>query len=249
MLKRLYCTDLDNTIICSEKPSVYGICVAIKNGKNTSFMTNQSYDKFIDIIGRIDTVPVTTRCEKSYNNIYLKKYFKRALVDNGAVLISNNTYESLDWLMETRQIVNVNDVDKRFMQVRHLIESYGYIEKWGSEFVLDYVYAGESDLEKVKQELKEGLEQYSDLLLINFGKTSLLCTYKCLSKGVNIKRFADKFGYNIYLTSGDNKEDETMFSYSEISIGRANATFSINTSGHSKLDFCNWVINTVDDIV
>lgn len=239
---RLYCTDLDNTIICGQEPEYFGTCVAIKNNKKASFMTMESYDKFIEIISNIMTLPITTRCEKSYNNIYLKKFFKYALVDNGAILISENAKECEDWIKESRQIIS--PYKKEFEEIRKLIEFYGYKEKWGSEFVLDYV--NKEITEEKKNELQKKLESYGNFL-INIGKTSFVCTYNKLSKGENIKRFAQKYGYEIYITTGDNKEDESMFCESVHSFGKNNA--KINLKSTDKLDFCNKVINEVYELL
>ena len=55
-MQKLFCTDLDNTIICNEKPNLLGICVATKNNINSSYMDNKTYDKFIKIINHIKTI-------------------------------------------------------------------------------------------------------------------------------------------------------------------------------------------------
>jgi hydroxymethylpyrimidine pyrophosphatase-like HAD family hydrolase len=226
-----------------------GICVATKNNKNTSFMNNNSYDKFVEITKKIDVLPVTTRCKKSYLNIYLKKYFQRALVDNGATLVSENKNEEEEWLEESRNIVLEHNAKQNFDKAREIIELYGYKEKWGSEFVLDYVYKSNIPIENIKEKIEEELKPLSDTILINVGNTSILCTYKCLSKGNNIKRYANHFNFNIYLTSGDNKEDESMFENSQISIGKEKATYVYEDNSKSKLKFCDWVIQTVYDLI
>lgn len=242
-MKRLYCTDLDSTIICNQAPTQLGICVATKNNKNASYMTNESYDTFIKIINSIDTLPITTRCEKSYNNIYLKKFFKYALVDNGAILVYDDKKIRDNWVAESYKLIK-ND-QKDFEEIRSIIEKFGYTEKWGSDFVLDYVNKNinSETIEKLKQEITP----LSDNLLININKTSILVTFEKLSKGANIERFAKQFNYELFLTSGDNKEDESMFNKSTISLGKKNATYCKECN--DKLEFCDFIINTAYTII
>ena len=244
----LFCTDLDNTLICGIEPAHYGVCVAEKDGKKASYMTNDSYDKFVRLCDKIQVLFITTRCRKSYENIYLKKYVKKALVDNGAVLVSFKHEEEEEWLAESRRLIET-DVDN-FNQARAVHESYGYTEKWGSEFVLDYLNkdAGSLDFNA----LKKDLSVFEDCLLLNIGHTSCVVTYKKLSKGINIKRYADKFKYSIYLTAGDGKEDVSMFEYSELSIGKegSGATCFIQSSKlNNRLDFCNFVVGTAYELI
>lgn len=234
--------DLDNTIFCDTEPLATdsGICVAHKNGKKASFMTGVSYDKFVKICDYYDILPVTTRCLASYNNIYLKKYFKDALVENGAVLISNNKDEMESWLLESRSIIS-ND-KKDFDNIRSIIEGYGYNEKWpeDSEFVLDYTHPDITD--EIKFQIRKQLCVYDNFEIV-LGNSSIVVVYKKLSKGECIKRYAKKYEKEIFIVAGDSKLDHSMFKESFISIGKEDANFNFMTS--NKLDFCNFVVKTL----
>lgn len=242
-MEKLFCTDLDSTIICSQEPEDFGVCVAMKDGRKSSFMNNDSYIKFVEIVKKIKVLPITTRCERSYNNIHLKIFFNYALVDNGAILVCDNKKEKEDWLEESRIIVK--DDKENFEKIRKIIEKYGYKEKWGSEFVLDYV--NKDITSKAKEKLLEEIKPYTSNLLVNIGETSFVCTFDKLSKGNNIKRFAQKYNYELYISSGDNKEDESMFKVTTISIGKKNALYNYETK--DKLTFCDKVINKVYEII
>lgn len=242
-MEKLYCTDMDSTIICNQQPTEFGVCVAVKGGRNTSFMYNEAYDKFVEITKKIKTLPITTRCEKSYNNIYLKKLFNYALVDNGAILVCDNLKEREDWILESREIVKEDA--ENFEKIRKIIESYGYKEKWGSEFVLDYVNKDVTDEDILN--IQKEIDGLTDNLLINIKNTSFVCTYKKLSKGSNIKRFATKYSYELYISSGDNLEDESMFEVTKYSVGKSKA--SKNIEAKDKLSFCHEVIKAVEQYI
>ena len=253
---KLYCTDLDGTILTSEKPKdgEFVICVAVKNNKCASFMYNESYDKFLKIISNINTLPITSRCEESYNNIYFKKFFEYALVDNGAKLLHNGEVD-IEWLEESRDIINKHKSKEKFEMAKKYIESFGYERKWSTEFVLDYAIRNISE-ERVN-ELKSLLSEYSDVLNIRFGKHSVIGTYKCLTKGINIKRFADRYGYELFISSGDSLEDISMFDYTKYSYWKgldeiknsSNNIIVFNGDNSSKYNYINWLIDNIYDLV
>lgn len=245
----LFATDIDNTLICKKKPDSMGICVAVKNGENASYMSNESYDKLVKMLSMMEILPVTTRCRKSYENIYLKKFAKRALVDNGAVLVSENKEEEEEWLSWSRSVVKEHK--KRFRQAGIILKSYGYREKWGSEFTLDYVNNTACSLQQ------KVLEDFKDILLISEpggSHRAVLCSYKELSKGICIQRFAEKFGYDLFLSAGDSSEDESMFSKTLYSIGKkgSGAVYEFADDKSRKHDsrlFCDYVIDTADMLI
>ena len=241
-MENAYFTDMDSTIICSKVTGDDLVCVATKNGKSTSFMRKGSKELFDTITTKIVTVPITTRCERSYNNILLKTLFKHALADNGARLITEDEKEREEWLAESYEISS--GARAQFDECRKIIESYLYKEKWGSDFVLDYS-CKMITAEEVKK-LASELEKFTELL-VNTGKTSIVVTFKCLSKGVAIKRYCKKFGFFPYLSSGDNKEDESMFNVTKFSIGKKNATYVLDTN--DKLEFCDFVVQKTAELI
>ena len=79
--RRLWATDMDSTLICNQPVNKFGVCVAVKGGKNTSFMKNETYDKLMKLINceDINILPITSRCRTSYLNIYFNKFFAKIL--------------------------------------------------------------------------------------------------------------------------------------------------------------------------
>lgn len=242
-MAKVYFTDMDSTIICSGVQGDDLVCVAIKNGKPASFMRKTSLEKFEEITQIIMTVPITTRCDRSFRNIFLKDLFDVALVDNGAILLRGKNLEVDEtWLKESFEITA--PWRNNFDQARSIIESYGYKEKWGSDFVLDYTHKDISEDDKSK--MKEQLVSL-DGLLVNISKSGCIVTFVCLSKGATVKRFSEKYGYIPYLSSGDNAEDQSMFQETQLSVGKKDATFNFETK--NKLEFCDFVINTVYELL
>lgn len=231
-MENLYCTDLDGTIICN-KTADGCVVVAKKHNVPSSFMYPQSLAALDEILTRIDVLPVTTRCLKSYQNVCIKDKFRFALVDNGARLVCGNNELEKEWEEESRRIASASK--ENFDKARVLIEGCGCKEKWGSEFVLDYV----TDRCMAGSELARNLIQMTDLS-VNIKADGIIVTNRSLSKGECIKRFAEKFQYCLFLSSGDSAEDESMYGVTKHSIGSEGAEFEI----HEKygLSYCYMVL-------
>lgn len=197
----------------------------------------------MEILNSIKVIPVTSRCEQSYKNIYLKSFFSDALVDNGAILVTDDTILYNLWIKKSREIVNEDS--ETLHKIKSILKEYGLQDKWGSEFTADFFRKDISKNEIL--EISTLLKKYEDNFLINIGKDYVLVSYKKLSKGENIKRYANLFNKNILLTAGDNLEDISMFKYSKYSIGKDNSTFIIKSE--NKLDFCDKVLNKSYEII
>ena len=110
---------------------------------------------------------------------------------------------------------------------------------------MDYV---NTDTNKdIIENISNEVHDYNRNILINIKNTSITCTYKKLSKGENIKRFANKYNYELFISLGDSKEDESMFKVTQYSVGKKNATY--NYKIEDKLEYCNQVIKCAHDIV
>ncbi len=236
---RAFYTDMDGTIICNEKGENL-VAVAGKNGKDSSFMYVDTYRKFCSIVSRIKTIPLTTRCEQSYHNIYLSGLCSEALVENGAILVTSNNLDRENWLFESRKIISSDISD--FHEIESIFYDYGFRPKWqGVEFVLDMVCDGinKDDL----CSMRESLERYSNFLIHTTSKTAV-CTYKKLSKGSNLLRHSTLRGYEPFVSAGDRVEDESMFHVTKYSFGLHNI---LHTG--CKLDFCRDVISCVYGLI
>ena len=159
--RKLWATDMDGTLICNQPVNKYGICVAVKGGKNSSFMKNETYDKLMKLINceDINILPITSRCRTSYLNIYFNKFFDRALVENGAILVSNNKQEEIEWITESREIIK--EVKKNKCKE---IDAIGMLYGWFGD---DHLQTGISAHRKYRKNRtenisqKEGMEEYA----------------------------------------------------------------------------------------
>lgn len=225
-------TDLDGTLIDSSNKTPREVCVATKNNKPSSFISENTYKKFSKLKNMINIVPVTTRCKLSYENVKITKDMEYALVDNGAILLHNNIVDE-EWLDESYKLSKISR--NNFNKCREILEKYGYIEKWGSDFVLDYVNKNISL--KDKENMKSELIDYCDGLRIKINNTSAVILFDRLSKGENIRRYIKKFNVEPLISAGDTSEDETMFLYTTYSIGNNLSSATYNNKDRNMIDY------------
>lgn len=103
----LFCCDLDNTLIYSYKHELKQKkrCVELYQGREISFMTEDTYRLLKTLNNKVSIVPVTTRTVEQYQRIHLGiGTFDYALTCNGGVLFLNGK-EDASWYEETRKMI------------------------------------------------------------------------------------------------------------------------------------------------
>lgn len=117
-------TDLDNTLIYSQKKMAkQSCCVEWKEGRELSYMTEESYKRLQKINEKeeIHIIPVTTRSLEQYQRIeFLEKTPKLALVANGGILLVNGKIDET-WRQETLDIIAESK--------KELEKAWNYLEK------------------------------------------------------------------------------------------------------------------------
>lgn len=120
----VFATDLDNTLIYSQKKTAkQSCCVEWKEGRELSYMTEESYKKVQEINEKeeIHIVPVTTRSLEQYQRIkLLEKAPKLALVANGGILLVDGKIDEA-WKQETQDIIAESK--------KELEKAWDYLEK------------------------------------------------------------------------------------------------------------------------
>ena len=223
-------SDLDGTLINGKGK---GVCVGTKNGKKSSYMSKQAFKDFQDLKNKIQIVPTTSRCLRSYKNVDLTNGIGYAMVENGAVLVDLNYEVDYEWLNESYELVKYSR--ESFDKCREIIERYGYKEKWGSDFVLDYTIdrINARDLVMMMSELNK----YKRDIVFRLGNNYIVGLFRKLSKGFAIDRYTQKFDCEAFISAGDNIEDETMFKRTKYSIGLKNATYTT-----TKENLCDYTV-------
>lgn len=209
----LFACDIDNTLLYSYKKKQDGyICVEVNKGKEQGFMSQYTYNNFIEMTKRVKFVPVTTRSVEQYRRIvfpfnYIPEY---ALVSNGAVLLHNGNVQS-DWNLvkkddllkhQLSEIYNCYHNDNRFINCRIVDESYVF------------VYCAKNiDAETVKNELSE----ITDLNVELSGK-KIYFFPESLSKGNAVSYLKNIINPDYTISAGDSTIDLSMLNMADRAI-------------------------------
>ena len=199
---KMFCTDLDNTLIYSYKREIgeEKRCVEIYKDKEISFITEKSIQLLTKIAKKAMVVPVTTRTVEQYQRIELgigvPKY---ALTCNGGVLLKDGEkdmcwhYDSLK-LAETSwdELWKAQDILKydknRSMEVQFIEELF--------------VFTKSTKPEETVHKLMEKLD-LSKMDIFSNG-VKIYAIPKNLTKGNAIRRLREALGIEYVTAKGEN---------------------------------------------
>ena len=87
-MKKLFLTDIDNTLIYSYKHAKDGdVCVENIHDKPQGYMPVYAYENLARVGEAFEVVPITTRSAEQYNRISFPLKIKHAVVANGGLLL------------------------------------------------------------------------------------------------------------------------------------------------------------------
>ena len=217
MGKTLIACDLDNTLIFPASKKREGdICAEHIDGKEQSFISPGSLEALEKINALRDAVflPVTSRSREQYLRICLPESCtaRHALVCNGAVLLNNGVPDG-QWEMELMPYVTA----KR-EETERLYEKYRGFDCFTSIRIVDsiFLFAACRD-RRTAEELYSELKKETSLDLFLSGR-KLYWFYEGTGKGENVKRYAEKNGFDRVIAAGDSLIDRSMLAVSDIAL-------------------------------
>lgn len=215
----LFACDLDNTLIHSYKRADENdICVEIGNdGKKLSYMTPKAYDALEKLRENknICIVPLTTRSIEQYQRINLFKNAvpEYAMTSNGGNLLINGVPDR-EWYEDSLKLIsNCIDEMKKGMDILDNHSATQFPSRFVDEL---FVFTKSAAVDEITRILENSLDTDKVSVFRNGVKVYVLP--KILSKGTAVKRFSEKFGYDMTISAGDSGFDIPMLSFTDISI-------------------------------
>lgn len=208
--------DLDNTLIYSYKRDIGKAKrnVEIYQGREISFITENTLRNLRAIQKKMLIVPTSTRAIEQYDRISLPiRPLPYALVCNGGILLANGTREpswyqaSLEFIQES---VPALESARRFLErdVRRRFE-LRFIEEL-------FLFTKCDQAEAVVRQLQE----VSDRATVNIfhNKEKVYVVPVNLSKGKAVERFREYIGADRVIAAGDSAFDVSMLREADIGI-------------------------------
>lgn len=209
-------TDLDNTLIYSYKHNI-GVektCVEVYQGRNISFMTNESIKLLQYINKKILVVPTTTRTVEQYRRINMGIGTPRyALVCNGGVLLVDGA-EDIEWTQESGRLVlsSQNELKKAERLLAGDTDISFEIRNIKNLFIFTKSNHPSGSVENLRGKL--------DLSLVDVFSNGIkvYIVPKTLNKGRSIKRLRKKLNPKYVIAAGDSDFDIPMLNEAEVSL-------------------------------
>lgn len=219
--RRIYATDLDNTLIYSHKfiaqhqiPLAEVSCVEQYNGRDINYIYNKVANR-LDDFRESDClfIPVTTRRTEQYLRVHLGVTPEYAIVSNGGVILHNNQP-----LAEWSDIVN-KAIDREV-----LLEITGTFRHIFSDITHDVVICDSCfiffKLEH-PQEFVSLIPTFQQLFptwtFVNYSQKCYAFPSIC-SKGEALRWLAKRLNCNIAIATGDSELDTTMLDIASLAV-------------------------------
>lgn len=211
---KLFCSDLDNTLIYSYKRDIGRQiqCVEVYEGREISFMSEYSMKLLREVRRKACFVPVTTRTEEQYRRILLAPP-EYALVCNGGVLLVNGEPDEA-WYCESLRITREaawqlliaaraleQDADVSF-EVRNIRDLFLFTKSSAPERSM------------------EGLARVLDLGCVDIFRNGekLYVLPKRLHKGTALLRLKERLGGAFAFAAGDSLFDAPMLREADLAF-------------------------------
>jgi len=208
--------DLDNTLIYSYKHDIGNtrINVEIYQGREISFLTENTYDNLRKIKENILIVPTSTRSIEQYNRINLRiGNLPYALVCNGGILLVNGEKEP-SWYQTSLEIIQ--ESLPALNTARHFLEK-DMRRKFELRFIEElFLFTKCNEPESVINELKEITDPCTTDVFHNNEKVYVVP--KNLSKGKAVERFREYIKADKVIAAGDSGFDISMLRAADIGI-------------------------------
>lgn len=212
----IFNTDLDNTLIYSYKHDIgeNKRNVEIYQGREISFITDNTYRLLCELKEKILIVPTTTRTQEQFERIDLGiGKFKYALVCNGGILLVDGKRDN-DWIKESYEIIK--GCRAELEKATNILENETR-RKFETRFIEEmFVFTKCNDPDEVVKDTKELLDE-SLVEVFNNGE-KVYVVPKALSKGVAIERFKRYIGADQIYAAGDSEFDISMVLKADVGI-------------------------------
>ncbi len=215
MKKILFACDMDNTLIHSSR--LYkenDINVEIYDGREISFMSPKAIELLDKLLqsDKVDFLPVTTRSIAQFSRIQLPDSVNTALVCNGTILLKNGAPD------EKWQETAVAETEKYLPEMENLCRKYEESGLFRTVKIVDgmFLFAARENRDGIEA-LAEKLAAETTLNLEVSGRKMYWFT-PIADKGVSLKRYCEKFGYEMVVAAGDSSIDYSMLNLADTAL-------------------------------
>lgn len=212
----IFNSDLDKTLIYSYRHEIGSKkrCVEIYEGREVSFMTEQSYERLQEIKKHVVFVPTTTRTIEQYERITLGgETPEYALVCNGGILLRKGIVDE-EWYQETLAMVKdcalaFEQATKVFQEDQNRTLDIRFIKQL-------FIFTKSSNTAETMAKLKDEITD-TTVDLFSIGE-KVYVVPKILTKGLAVKRLRALLQPTCIIAAGDSDFDLSMLEEADIAF-------------------------------
>lgn len=209
-------SDMDNTMIfsCRHDIGTAKRCAEIYQGREISFITEETYRLLEKLPERVLLIPTTTRTVEQYRRIDLGVREPRyALVCNGGVLLEDGKEEE-SWYRESLGMIA--ECQGELQEAERLLE-----EDRDRSFEVRnirelFLFTKSANPETSAQRLREALDMEKIDVFTNGAK--VYAVPKRLNKGEAVRRFRERFHPERVIAAGDSEFDLPMLAEADVGL-------------------------------
>lgn len=214
MKKKIFASDLDNTLLFSYKHrQEEDLCVELLKGKEQGFMTPNTVALLEGVVQMIQFIPVTTRSREQYLRIQFPDSVAPAyaVVANGAILLHNGQPDKC-WEVETLQLIApwLAELERMEAVISQRLE--GRRLRWVDGAYLFLSCTDPQDAAYCRTKLRD-----TSLQVRTTGRKLYLFPPP-VNKGVAVARLRQRFGMCGVIGAGDSEIDIPMLQASDLAI-------------------------------
>ncbi len=216
MKMKILFTDLDNTMIYSYRHDIgsHKRCAEIYQGREISFVTDQTYELLRRARKRLLIVPVTTRTIEQYRRIDLGTgEFEYALTCNGGVLLRNGQMDEA-WYQDALAMIKYSaDEVKRGIALLQKDDNICFEIR----YIMDLFVFTKSLFPKATAAMLRSELDGSKVDVFDNG-AKVYIVPKMLDKGGAVMRLAHQLGCETLIAAGDSEFDIPMLRSADVAI-------------------------------
>ena len=209
-------SDLDNTLIYSYKHDI-GLRkrnVELYQGREISFITEDTWQYLNRLKARIEIVPLSTRSVEQYQRINLGVgEFPYALVCNGGILLKNGQRVESWYEKSLEEIKDSNEEIRKGLALLEKDSRRSFELRYVEEL---FVFTKCAEAERVVLELREKLDcEYADVF---HNGAKVYIVPKMLTKGRALERFMEYQKEHFSIAAGDSEFDISMLKTANLAL-------------------------------
>lgn len=214
----IFATDLDRTIIYSEKfineenrDKVE--LIETLDEKPISYISKTALEELKNLSKQIYIIPVTTRSIKQYTRINTFEYCDYAITSNGGTIIYKGKILE-EWENHINKLLE--PYKQKMEEMIELLKKEKYITREPSLIDEKYIFTKTENVEECEKELEKKIDKNLWNFTIQGQKVYVIP--KGITKSNALNYLKEKLKENIVIASGDGKMDKDMLDLADIPI-------------------------------